>query len=38
MTFDPGLQQKWEGEGFRGLHASLCISLKSAEQQSHSGV
>mgnify|MGYP007134461488 CR=1 FL=1 len=23
-----------EGEGFRGLRASLCISLKSAEQQS----
>lgn len=34
MTFHPGLQQKWEGEGFRGLRASLCISLKSAEQQS----
>lgn len=34
MAFHPGLQQKWEGEGLRGLRASLCISLKSAEQQS----
>lgn len=36
VTFHPGLLWKWEGERYKGLHASPCVSSKSVFQQGYS--